>query len=131
MSEKAVGPGVRLHRLASLPTTTPESAGLWALTPDSIVTRSLQIQRSGFAAQVNQGAQRHHCLAVGAFVRPLFCVMAAVRGRLSGLPGSLIPGLRTCVWPPPSSFRIELWRLHQSRSFVMVKPTPNPPESEA
>jgi hypothetical protein len=27
--------------------------------------------------------------------------MAAVRGRSSGLPGSLIPGLRTCVQLPP------------------------------
>jgi hypothetical protein len=31
LSDRVVGPGARLRYLASLPTTTPESAGLWAL----------------------------------------------------------------------------------------------------
>ncbi|VVO56727.1 hypothetical protein PS858_00565 [Pseudomonas fluorescens] len=41
----------RLHRLAPLPTTTPESAGLCALVLISIVAASLPIQRSGLAAR--------------------------------------------------------------------------------
>jgi hypothetical protein len=40
-SERTVGPELQLHRLAPLPTTTPESAGLRALDPDSIVAGSL------------------------------------------------------------------------------------------
>ena len=91
---------LRLHILAPLPTTAPESAGLCALGAGSIVSGSLTNQRSGFAAQVNQGAQRHRSFSDDVF-RSLNCVMAAVRGRSSGLPGSLIPGLRTCVQLPP------------------------------
>lgn len=37
----------------------------------------------------------------GAFLCPAFGFMVAVRGRPSGLPGSLIPGSPTCVQLPP------------------------------
>jgi hypothetical protein len=63
----SVGLGARLHRLASPPTPTPESAGLCALALVSMVSLSLPIQRSGFAARINQGAQRHRFLSVGVF----------------------------------------------------------------
>lgn len=55
--------------------------------------------------------------------------MAAVRGALSGAPGSLIPGLLTRAQSPPFSFSSDVWRLHQSRSFSHEKITPNPPST--
>jgi hypothetical protein len=77
----------RLRRLAPLPTTTPESAGLCALALGSNVGRSLSVQRSGLAARHNIKARRSASwrLCVGHF----------------GAPGSLIPGLLTRVLPPP------------------------------
>jgi hypothetical protein len=71
---------------------------LCALGAGSIVVRSLTNQRSGFAARINQGAQRTQSLLSRFMQR---CFMAAVRGIPSGMPGTLIPGLRTCVQLPP------------------------------
>jgi len=51
-----------------LPTATPESAGLCALGAGFIVVRSLTNQRSGFAARINQGAQRSQSLPFLAMV---------------------------------------------------------------
>ena len=56
MSDGNVGPGLKLHRLASLPTTTPESAGLCALAWVSIVSASLKTQRSGLATRVQDNS---------------------------------------------------------------------------
>ena len=56
MSDGNVGPGLKLHRLASLPTTTPESAGLCALAWVSIVSASLKTQRSGLATRLGISA---------------------------------------------------------------------------
>lgn len=53
--------------------------------------------------------------------------MAAVRGALSGAPGSLIPGLLTRVRSPPFSFSSDVWRLHQSRSLSHEKNHPQSP----
>ncbi|MDU9024860.1 hypothetical protein QZH45_17925 [Pseudomonas corrugata] len=44
-----------LHRLAPLPTTAPESAGLCAWGAGSIVCRSLTNQRSGLATRIILG----------------------------------------------------------------------------
>ncbi len=99
LSERAVGFGVKLRHLASLPTTTPESAGLCALALISIVSMSLPIQRPGLATRSGISAStlqfRLHACKCAIFD------MVAVRGRPSGLPGLIPPGSLTCVQLPP------------------------------
>jgi hypothetical protein len=91
----------RLHHLAPLPTTTPESAGLCALGLGYIVFLSLTHQRSGLAARHHQGTP------VSPFEQLMIIDYSAL-WRLCvghfGAPGSLMPGLLTRVQPPPSSF---------------------------
>jgi hypothetical protein len=84
---------LRLHILASLPTSAPESAGLCALGLDSIVSGSLPIQRPDLTVRIDQG------VAVAKKSSRLFAV--AVRGTLSSVPDSLISGRSTRVQLPP------------------------------
>ena len=56
----------------------------------------------GFGSPVgNQGAQAAYPNQLALYLRQLVRVMAAVRGAPSCALGSLIPGLPTCVQPPP------------------------------
>lgn len=46
-------------------------------------------------------AHKRHRNAVGAFLCPQYIAMVAVRETPSGVPGSFVSGLPTCVQSPP------------------------------
>ena len=76
----------RLRNLAPLPTATPESAGLCACGQVSIVWWSLNSSAIGFSDP--NWIQAHSAPYVFADCLFAIDVMAAARGRPSGLPGS-------------------------------------------
>jgi len=59
------------------------------------------------------------------FLCPQFRVMAAVRGRSSGLPGSFCPGLPTCVQLPPIRLVTNVAAPISKRSFTMTALIPS------
>lgn len=66
----------------------------------------------------NRRTSAQHHIA-GAFLRPHYRVMAAVRGTPSGVPGPYCPGRPTRVLLPPHSLGRERWQLQFSnRSFT-------------
>jgi len=86
----------RLRCLASLPTPTPESAGLCALGPIGTFDPVTAHQWSGLVA-------RYSKVLIAPFSQVLLFLhlMVAVRRAPSGAPVSWIPGRLTCVQLPP------------------------------